>query len=88
VPKGTVCLFPTSPGEWFANPLTTVFPTARLTPGYQYRLCPANEPLTEACFQAHPLDFVQDKQAVVFPNGTLFPVKGTFISEGEGDSVS
>lgn len=25
--------------------------------GYQYRLCPASEPLTEACFQANPLQF-------------------------------
>ena len=32
--------------------------------GYQYRLCPASEPLTEACFQKHPLEFVQDKQYV------------------------
>ena len=31
-----------------------------------YRLCPAAEPLTEACFQKHPLDFVQDKQQLVF----------------------
>merc|ERR1711939_116260 len=52
--------------------------------GYQYRLCPVGEPLTEACFQKHPLDFVQDRQAVVFPNGTLFPVKGVFVS---GDLV-
>eukprot|EP00051_Salpingoeca_urceolata_P026302 m.476804 g.476804 ORF g.476804 m.476804 type:complete len:369 (+) comp20661_c0_seq1:1385-2491(+) len=50
--------------------------------GYQYRLCPLSSPLTEECFQAHPLEFVQDKQAVVFPNGTLFPVAGTFVSEG------
>ncbi len=25
--------------------------------GYQYRLCPASEPLTEECFQRHPLEF-------------------------------
>eukprot|EP00310_Coccolithus_braarudii_P014694 CAMPEP_0183341004 /NCGR_PEP_ID=MMETSP0164_2-20130417/7365_1 /TAXON_ID=221442 /ORGANISM="Coccolithus pelagicus ssp braarudi, Strain PLY182g" /LENGTH=248 /DNA_ID=CAMNT_0025511229 /DNA_START=87 /DNA_END=833 /DNA_ORIENTATION=+ len=25
--------------------------------GYQYRLCPASEPLTEECFQRHPLIF-------------------------------
>lgn len=25
--------------------------------GYQFRLCPASEPLTEACFQRHPLVF-------------------------------
>lgn len=53
--------------------------------GYAYRLCPAevgNETLTEECFQAHHLDFVEDGQAIVFPNGTLFPVEGTFIRDG------
>lgn len=45
-----------------------------LAPADSYRLCPATEPLTEACFQAHPLDFVQDKQALVLPNGTKVPI--------------
>lgn len=30
--------------------------------GYSYRLCPAGSPLTEACFQKMPLDFVGTKQ--------------------------
>ena len=41
--------------------------------GYQYRLCktPENfEDLTEACFQQNALDFVQDEQSIVFPDGT------------------
>jgi len=50
--------------------------------GYSYRLCPASEPLTEKCFQAHPLDFVQDKQAILFPDGHTVPINGTFISTG------
>lgn len=50
--------------------------------GYQYRLCPAFEPLTEACFQRHPLEFVQSKQAILFPNGSKVPIKGTFINKG------
>eukprot|EP00316_Scyphosphaera_apsteinii_P020496 CAMPEP_0119304344 /NCGR_PEP_ID=MMETSP1333-20130426/5583_1 /TAXON_ID=418940 /ORGANISM="Scyphosphaera apsteinii, Strain RCC1455" /LENGTH=373 /DNA_ID=CAMNT_0007307203 /DNA_START=9 /DNA_END=1130 /DNA_ORIENTATION=+ len=50
--------------------------------GYTYRLCPADAPLTEACFQAHPLEFVSDKQAIVFQNGTLLPIKGIFTREG------
>ena len=33
--------------------------------GYSYRLCPADEPITESCFQKHPLDFVLDKQQLV-----------------------
>eukprot|EP00041_Stephanoeca_diplocostata_P018737 m.395630 g.395630 ORF g.395630 m.395630 type:complete len:268 (-) comp21104_c0_seq1:75-878(-) len=50
--------------------------------GYQYRLCPAEEELTEACFQRHPLEFVRNKQALVFANGTRFPINGTFIDQG------
>lgn len=50
--------------------------------GYQYRLCPASENLTEACFQAHPLDFVTEKQGIYFRNGTILPIKGTFVTEG------
>eukprot|EP00419_Tripos_fusus_P016207 CAMPEP_0172728580 /NCGR_PEP_ID=MMETSP1074-20121228/92322_1 /TAXON_ID=2916 /ORGANISM="Ceratium fusus, Strain PA161109" /LENGTH=380 /DNA_ID=CAMNT_0013555843 /DNA_START=40 /DNA_END=1182 /DNA_ORIENTATION=+ len=50
--------------------------------GYSYRLCPADEPLTEECFQKHQLDFVQDQQGVVLKNGTVVPIKGTFVTEG------
>merc|ERR1712176_1561632 len=50
--------------------------------GYSYRLCPATEPLTEECFQNHPLEFVQERHAVLFPNGTSLPIKGVFINEG------
>jgi len=50
--------------------------------GYSWRLCPAGEPLTEACFQKHQLDFVQDQQGIVFKNGTVQLIKGTFITEG------
>ena len=44
--------------------------------GYQYRLCPASEPLTEECFQKYPLEFNQDKQAILFANGSTFSIKG------------
>lgn len=50
--------------------------------GYSYRLCPADEPLTEACFQAHQLDFVQDAQGIVDTNGNLTLINGTFVTEG------
>jgi len=50
--------------------------------GYQYRLCPASEPLTEECFQKYPLEFNQDKQAILFANGSTFSIKGTFINTG------
>lgn len=50
--------------------------------GYSYRLCPLGEDLTEACFQRHPLKFNTAKQALLFPNGTRLPIKGTFVSDG------
>ena len=57
--------------------------------GYSYRLCPLPAgnftELTEACFQQHPLDFVQSEQAIVFPNGSTLPLteaQTTFVSEG------
>lgn len=57
--------------------------------GYSYRLCPLPEgnftELTEECFQQHPLDFVQDEQSIVFPNGTTLKLNAnqtTFVTEG------
>jgi len=51
--------------------------------GYSYRLCPAGEPLTEACFQRTPLDFVTDAQGLVFQGtSSHLPVEGTFVTEG------
>jgi len=55
--------------------------TANHGGGYQYRLCPSSEPLTESCFQKHPLEFT-GKQSIQFNNGTRIPVKGTFVSNG------
>merc|ERR550539_1293 len=50
--------------------------------GYQYRLCPASQPLTERCFQEHPLEFVQDRHAILFADGTSVQIRGVFVSEG------
>ena len=50
--------------------------------GYSYRLCPANDNLTEACFQKHPLDFVRSKQALQWNNGTRYPLNGTWVDTG------
>ena len=50
--------------------------------GYAYRLCPADQPLTEACFQAHHLEFAQGQQALQWNNGTRLSIPGTFVSEG------
>lgn len=54
--------------------------------GYSYRLCPVTpggEPLTEECFQKHPLDFVETAQKLVYPNGTRVSVKApVFVRTG------
>lgn len=50
--------------------------------GYSYRLCPADQPITEECFRQHPLDFVEDGQGIIFKNGTVLPIKGLFVTEG------
>lgn len=52
--------------------------------GYSYRLCPANETLSEACFQRHPLAFVTDQQGIVFKGSSAswVPVQGSFVTEG------
>ena len=55
--------------------------------GYQYRLCPADEPLTEACFQQMPLEFVKSQHRLLWNNGSLIHVlgeeQGVFVS-GKG----
>lgn len=50
--------------------------------GYSYRLCPASEPLTEACFQEHPLDFVFGKSSLQFNDGSKMNINPTFVNEG------
>lgn len=49
--------------------------------GYQYRLCPLNSKLTEDCFQQTPIPFAGNSRMMV-ANGTIVPVKSTFVSEG------
>merc|ERR1712048_1415926 len=43
--------------------------TANHGGGYQYRLCPADQEPTEACFQKHVLPFVGDKQWLQYGDG-------------------
>lgn len=54
--------------------------------GYQYRLCPkkAGVPLTEECFQAHPLAFAGDHHFVRFNDGSVptFHINATELSTG------
>jgi len=50
--------------------------------GYQYRLCPLEKmPCTEEQFQEMPLQFVRDEQAIMWNNGTLYPIKGMFVDD-------
>ena len=53
--------------------------------GYSYRLCPADSPLTEECFQKIPLAFDRTAQMLTWNNGSLtWPMKnkGVFVDEG------
>eukprot|EP00756_Hemistasia_phaeocysticola_P046860 Hpha_TRINITY_DN206_c0_g1::TRINITY_DN206_c0_g1_i1::g.83750::m.83750 len=54
--------------------------------GYQYRLCPRgphlNNTISEECFQRMPLQFDRTKQALVWINGTRFPIEGAFVDSG------
>jgi len=56
--------------------------TANHGGGYQYRLCPANEELTEECFMKLPLEFDRAKQFLQWNNGTRQHIQGTYVTEG------
>ena len=38
--------------------------------------------MTEECFQQLPLEFDRTKQALLWNNGTRYPLKGIFVNEG------
>jgi len=50
--------------------------------GYQYRLCPASDALTEECFMRMPLEFVRTGQHLRWNNGTRLSIPGTWIDVG------
>ena len=51
--------------------------------GYRYRYCPASEPLTEACFQAHPLAFADEKHTIRYANASRdVEVPATVVKTG------
>merc|ERR1719393_942597 len=50
--------------------------------GYQYRLCPTSEPLTEECFMKTPLEFVRTGQQLRWNNGTRLSIPGTWVDVG------
>ena len=49
--------------------------------GYAYRLCPAGQPLTEACFQRTHLGFV-GRPSLRWNDGKELHFNGTYVSEG------
>jgi len=49
--------------------------------GYQYRLCPSSEPLTEECFQKTPLPF-KGMQSFKWADGVQIYFNGTYVTEG------
>lgn len=53
-----------------------VYFTANHGGGYQYRLCPLEDELTEECFQKHPLDFVRGLQYLQWNNGSRLNIPG------------
>lgn len=82
---GSKVLKPTPHGTvWMAGSAVEVSWGIRFNHGggYQYRLCPAGEELTEECFMRTPLEFVRDKQMLQWKNGTRLAIGGTFVDEG------
>ena len=79
--RGSVVLPPTPAAlrpKWTAGSFVEVAWGVRYNHGggYSYRLCPANEPLTEACFQKTPLKFDRSRQVLKWTNGSLtYPMK-------------
>lgn len=49
--------------------------------GYQWRLCAASRPLTEACFQQTPLNFTR-RTWLEFRNGSRVAYDGVYLAEG------
>ena len=49
--------------------------------GWSFRLCPANQPLTEACMQQTPLDFAA-RTFLEFRNGSRLEINGIYLTTG------
>ena len=50
--------------------------------GYAYRLCPASEPLSEACFQRRHLEIIPEKASLLFADGGLMGIKPVHVDQG------
>ena len=49
--------------------------------GWSFRLCPADQPLTEACMQRRPLDFAE-RTWLEFRNGSRLEINGLYLTTG------
>lgn len=84
---GSLVLPPTDPSlvpEWTAGSAHRVAWGMRFNHGggYSYRLCPAEKmPCSEDDFQKMPLNFVRQSHAIMWNNGTLYPIKGKFVDK-------
>eukprot|EP00041_Stephanoeca_diplocostata_P007815 m.112842 g.112842 ORF g.112842 m.112842 type:complete len:390 (-) comp17044_c0_seq1:271-1440(-) len=59
--------------------------TANHGGGYQYRLCPAESPLTEECFQNTPVKFATETHMIRFQNTSLDrEIPAVLVKEGGG----
>ncbi len=57
--------------------------TANHGGGYSWRLCPSSTtPLTEACFQQHPLDFAGDTSVVQYTSGKRVTIPAQRVTSG------
>ena len=59
-------------------------PSARAWLPCRYRLCPASEPLTEACFQKSPLEFAHPDYHTILLKDHSTRINATLVREGGG----
>lgn len=82
--KGSELAPVASPSHWMVGSVVEVAwgILANHGGGYQYRLCPKGQTLTEECFMRTPLPFVGSTQLLRFANGTESEIPATLVSEG------
>jgi hypothetical protein len=68
---------------WTAGEVVEVLWSVRANHGggWQFRLCPLESELTEACFQRTPMPFARDSR-LMLSNGTMINLTSTFVTDG------
>lgn len=82
--KGSEVLNSTGVTTWKAGAIVEVSwaMAANHGGGYQFRLCPKDQKLTEECFQQLPLPFATSRQTLRWLNGTEVEIPSALVSEG------